>query len=134
QKLAGVRALLTYQWTHPGKQLLFMGQEFAQQGEWAEARSLDWHLLDQPSHAGVQRALTDLNRVYRETPALWELDHTPDGFQWIASDEADLNLLAYARLAADGSPAVVVVNFAGVPHEGWRLPLPRGGRWREAFN
>ncbi|UZN04481.1 1,4-alpha-glucan branching protein GlgB [Cellulomonas sp. S1-8] len=135
QKLAGVRALLAYQWTHPGKQLLFMGQEMAQQGEWAEARSLDWFLLDDPAHRGVQHALRDLNAVYRATPALWELDHTPAGFGWLASDEAGLNLLAYVRYGADGTPpAVVVVNFAGVPHEAWRLPLPQGGTWREAFN
>ncbi|GIG40038.1 1,4-alpha-glucan branching protein GlgB [Cellulomonas phragmiteti] len=134
QKLAGVRALLAYQWTHPGKQLLFMGQEFAQQGEWAEARSLDWHALDDPGHRGVLQSLRDLNAVYRATPALWDLDHTPDGFGWLASDEAGLNLLAYVRYAADGPAAVVVVNFAGVPHEAWRLPLPHGGIWREAFN
>jgi 1,4-alpha-glucan branching enzyme len=134
QKLAGVRALLAYQGTHPGKQLLFMGQEFAQQGEWAEARSLDWFALDDPSHRGVQRCLSDLNALYRATPALWQLDETPDGFEWLASDEADLNLLAYVRKGVDTPPAVVVVNFAGVPHEGWRVPLPQGGRWREAFN
>jgi len=134
QKLAGVRALLTYQWTHPGKQLLFMGQEFAQQGEWAEMRSLDWHSLDDPAHRGVQQSMRDLNALYRATPALWQLDHTPDGFGWLASDESDLNLLAYVRYGVDTPPAVVVVNFAGVPHEGWRLPLPQGGSWREAFN
>ncbi len=134
QKLAGVRALQAYQWTHPGKQLLFMGQEFAQRGEWAESRSLDWFALDDPSHRGVQQSLRDLNALYRATPALWELDHTPDGFQWLVSDEAGLNLLAYVRYGVATPPAVVVVNFAGVPHEGWRLPLPQGGRWREAFN
>ncbi|MBO3095726.1 1,4-alpha-glucan branching protein GlgB [Cellulomonas dongxiuzhuiae] len=134
QKLAGVRALLAYQWTHPGKQLLFMGQEFAQQGEWAESRSLDWQALDDPSHRGVMQSLRDLNVLYRQTPALWELDHAPEGFEWLASDEAGLNLLAYARYAPGAPPAVVVVNFAGVPHESWRLPLPRGGTWREAYN
>ncbi|AEE46896.1 1,4-alpha-glucan branching protein GlgB [Cellulomonas fimi] len=134
QKLAGVRLLLAYQWTHPGKQLLFMGGEYAQQTEWAESRSLDWHALDDPGHAGVSTALRDLNRVYRDTPALWELDHTPDGFEWIDSDDADRNTLAYLRKSSDGQLAAVVVNFAGVPHEGYRLALPRGGRWREAYN
>ena len=134
QRLAGVRALLGYQWTHPGKQLLFMGQEFAQRGEWAEGSSLDWWALDDASHRGVQRCAQDLNALYRATPALWELDHTPEGFEWLASDEADLNLLAYVRRGRSGRPAVVVVNFAGVPHEQWRLPLPEGGAWREAFN
>ena len=134
QKLAGVRGLFAYQWTHPGKKLLFMGQEFAQQGEWAEGRSLDWYALDDPAHRGVMQALRDLNTVYLQNPALWQLDHTPDGFQWLASDEAGLNLLAYARYATDAPTAVVVVNFAGVPHEGWRLPLPQGGTWREVYN
>ena len=134
QKLAGVRSLLGYQWTHPGKQLLFMGQEFAQRDEWAEARSLDWWALDDESHRGVQRCAQDLNTLYRATPALWELDHTPEGFEWLASDEADLNVLAYVRRGRSGPPAVVVVNFAGVPHEQWRVPLPQGGTWREAFN
>ena len=88
QKLAGVRLLLGYQWTHPGKQLLFMGSEFAQQTEWAESRSLDWHALDDPAHQGVMRSVADLNRVYKDTPALWQLDHSPDGFEWIDSDDA----------------------------------------------
>ncbi|QHT54984.1 1,4-alpha-glucan branching protein GlgB [Cellulomonas sp. H30R-01] len=134
QKLAGVRGLLAYQWTHPGKQLLFMGSEFAQQTEWAESRSLDWHALDDSLHAGVRDSLRDLNRVYRENPALWELDHSPEGFEWIDSNDADRNTLAYLRKAVDGPPAAVVINFAGVPHEDYRLALPSGGRWREAFN
>ncbi|TQL01235.1 1,4-alpha-glucan branching protein GlgB [Cellulomonas sp. SLBN-39] len=135
QKVAGVRSLLAYQWTHPGKQLLFMGQEFAQRTEWAEARSLDWGSTQDPLHSGVQKLVADLNALYTSTPALWELDHTPDGFEWIASDEADLNLLAYLRKGQEGNPdVVVVVNFAGVPHEGYRLALPRGGRWVEALN
>ncbi|WP_273651937.1 1,4-alpha-glucan branching protein GlgB [Cellulomonas fimi] len=134
QKLAGVRGLLAYQWTHPGKQLLFMGSEFAQQTEWAESRSLDWHALDDSLHAGVRDSIRDLNRVYRENPALWELDHSPEGFEWIDSDDADRNTLAYLRKGVDTPPAAVVINFAGVPHEGYRLALPSGGRWREAFN
>jgi len=134
QKLAGVRALLAYQWTHPGKQLLFMGQEFAQQQEWSEARGLDWWALDDPGHQGVQRALRDLNAVYKATPALWQLDHTPDGFEWIDSDDSGRNTLAYIRHGHDVPDAVVVVNFAGTPHENYRLALPSGGRWTEAYN
>ena len=134
QKLAGVRLLLGYQWTHPGKQLLFMGSEFAQQTEWAESRSLDWHALDDPAHQGVMRSVADLNRVYKETPALWQLDHSPDGFEWIDSDDAFRNTLAFLRKGYDAPPVAVVVNFAGIPHEGYRLALPRGGRWREIFN
>jgi 1,4-alpha-glucan branching enzyme len=134
QKLAGVRLLLGYQWTHPGKQLIFMGSEFAQQTEWTEAHSLDWHALDDPAHQGVLRSVADLNRVYKETPALWQLDHTPDGFEWIDSDDAFRNTLAYLRKGSDSPPVAVVINFAGVPHEGYRLALPRGGRWREIYN
>ncbi|PRZ04827.1 1,4-alpha-glucan branching enzyme [Isoptericola sp. CG 20/1183] len=133
QQLAGVRAFLTYQWTHPGKQLLFMGCELAQEAEWSEGRGLDWWHLDDPGHAGVQRAVRDLNALYRATPALWERDFDGSGFEWLEADDAARNVLAYARRAADGTPVVVVVNFAGVPHEGYRLGLPDGGTWVEAF-
>lgn len=134
QQLAGVRAFLAYQWTHPGKQLLFMGSEFAQDAEWNESAGLDWWLLDNPSHAGVHRLVRDLNRYYRDTPALWEQDFSPAGFEWLDANDADHNVLAYLRRGADGRPVVVVVNFAGVPHEGYRLALPAGGTWREAIN
>ncbi|GEL95569.1 1,4-alpha-glucan branching protein GlgB [Cellulomonas composti] len=134
QKTAGVRTLLAYQWTHPGKQLLFMGQEFAQPEEWTESHSLDWWALDDPLRAGVHRMVRDLNALYRATPALWQLDHTPDGFEWIASDDADRNTLVYLRKGVDTPDVVVIVNFAGIPHEGYRLALPRGGRWTEVFN
>ncbi|WP_369794805.1 1,4-alpha-glucan branching protein GlgB [Cellulomonas sp. HZM] len=134
QKLAGVRSLLAYQWTHPGKQLLFMGQEFAQPDEWNEGSSLSWWALDDESYRGVRDALRDLNRVYRDHPALWQLDHVSDGFEWIDSDDADGNTLAYLRHGTDAPDVVVVVNFAGVPHERYRLALPAGGRWTEVFN
>jgi 1,4-alpha-glucan branching enzyme len=134
QKLAGVRALLAYQWSHPGKQLLFMGSEWGQTTEWAESRSLNWHELDDDGHAGVQRALHDLNSTYRAYPALWSKDHDPSGFEWITSDDAGHNVLAYLRRGDDGSMLVAVVNFAGTPHEGYRLPLPEGGRWLEILN
>ncbi len=134
QRLAGCRALYLYQWTHPGKQLLFMGSEYAQGGEWTEQHELDWFTLDDPGHAGVRRCVQDLNTLYRATPALWLRDHTPDGFEWIDSDDADGNTLAYLRKAPGVPTAVVVVNFAGVPHEQYRLALPSGGHWREAIN
>jgi 1,4-alpha-glucan branching enzyme len=134
QKLAGVRALFAYQWTHPGKQLLFMGSEFAQRDEWSEGRSIDWWNLDDEGHRGVQAAVRDLNAVYRQTPALWKQDFNPDGFEWIDSDDAFRNTLAYIRKGDHVPPAVVVVNFAGVPHEQYRLALPRGGRWKEIYN
>ncbi|WP_028047743.1 1,4-alpha-glucan branching protein GlgB [Cellulomonas sp. URHE0023] len=134
QKLAGVRLLFGYQWTHPGKQLLFMGSEFAQQTEWAESRSLDWHALNDPAHEGVMRSVSDLNRIYSATPALWQLDHSGDGFEWIDSDDAFRNTLAYLRKGVGVPPVAVVVNFAGVPHEEYRLALPKSGTWREIYN
>ncbi|CAL8980253.1 1,4-alpha-glucan branching enzyme GlgB [Cellulomonas sp. T2.31MG-18] len=134
QKTANVRALFAYQWTHPGKQLIFMGDEFAQQGEWSEADSLWWGQLDDPKHAGVQRLVRDLNTLYRAQPALWKLDHRPEGFEWIDSNDSQGNTLAYLRKAPGAPTAVVVVNFAGVPHEQYRLALPGAGTWTEALN
>ncbi|MBN0041077.1 1,4-alpha-glucan branching protein GlgB [Cellulosimicrobium cellulans] len=135
QKRAGVRAFLAYQWSHPGKQLLFMGSEIGQHTEWNEGRSLDWDgLAADPGRQGVQRAVRDLNVLYRATPALWELDHDPAGFEWLDADDADHNVLAYVRRGRDGSEVAVVVNFAGTPHEGYRVPLPSGGTWREVLN
>jgi 1,4-alpha-glucan branching enzyme len=134
QQRAGVRALLGYQWSHPGKQLLFMGSEFAQGTEWAESRSLDWYLLDHEPHRGVQRAVRDLNRFYRSHSAMWALDHSPQGFEWIDANDADRNVLAYLRRDDRGNVVAVVVNFSGVPHENYRLALPQGGTWVEAVN
>ncbi|MFC4555952.1 1,4-alpha-glucan branching protein GlgB [Georgenia faecalis] len=135
QQLAGVRALLAYQWSHPGKQLLFMGSEFAQEQEWAESRSLDWHLLDNPAHAGVADLVRRLNDVYRSQPALWSDDFTAAGFEWIEAGDGDHNVLVYLRKApATGEMVVCVVNFAGAPHEGYRVGLPHGGDWIEVLN
>ncbi|NKX93846.1 1,4-alpha-glucan branching protein GlgB [Sanguibacter hominis ATCC BAA-789] len=134
QQLAGLRSLLAYQWSHPGKQLLFMGGEIGQGTEWSEGRSLDWYLLDHAPHQGVHRLVRDLNTLYRAQPALWSQDHTPAGFEWLDSDDADHNVIAYLRRGTDGSKVAIVVNFADATHEGWRLPLPEGGVWREALN
>ena len=134
QQAAGVRGLLAYQWTHPGKQLLFMGCEFGQSSEWAEGRGLDWHLLEYPEHAGISRLVTDLNRVYREEPALWTLDKDPAGFEWLDSQDAGHNVLSYLRRDGSGRTVVVVVSFAGTAHEGYRVALPHGGTWIERLN
>ena len=134
QQLAGLRSLLAYQWSHPGKQLLFMGGEIGQGTEWSEGRSLDWYLLDHAPHQGVHRLVKDLNSLYRAQPALWSQDHTPAGFEWLDSDDADHNVIAYLRRGTDGSKVAIVVNFADATHESWRLPLPEGGVWREALN
>ena len=134
QQAAGVRSLLAYQWTHPGKQLLFMGSEFGQTSEWSEGRSLDWHLLEYPTHQGIARLVVDLNRLYRSEPALWALDKDPAGFEWIDSQDAGHNVLTYIRRDGEGRVVVVALNLAGVTHEGYRLGLPSGGWWREAIN
>jgi 1,4-alpha-glucan branching enzyme len=135
QKLANLRALYAYMWAHPGKKLLFMGQEFAQPAEWSEERSLDWHLLEQPEHAGIQSLVRDLNRAYRDEPALWELDSDPSGFWWLEPNDADNNILAFARRSADGERVVVfVANLSPNVQYGYRLGLPRSSRWREAVN
>jgi 1,4-alpha-glucan branching enzyme len=134
QQLANLRALYAYMWAHPGKQLLFMGGELGQESEWSEARSIDWWLLETPDHRGVFQLVRDLNDAYRNHPALWSLDSDPRGFQWIdANDSAD-NAFSFLRWGSDGSVVACVANFAGVPHEGYRLGLPRGGRWTELVN
>jgi 1,4-alpha-glucan branching enzyme len=134
QKMATLRALYGYMWAHPGKQLLFMGQEFAQGAEWSEARSLDWWLLDDPGHRGMTRLITDLNRTYSQTGALWSRDTTPDGFHWIDANDAAGNVFSFLRFGDDGSVLACVANFAAVPHEGYRLGLPHAGRWDEVIN
>ena len=135
QKLANLRALYAYMWAHPGKKLLFMGSELAQQAEWSHERSLDWHLLERPQNAGVQSLVRDLNRLYRDEPALWELDSDPGGFWWLEPNDADNNVLAFARASRGGERVVVfVANMSPVPRERYRLGLPRSTRWREAIN
>lgn len=134
QKAAGVRALLTYQWTHPGKKLLFMGGEFAQIREWAEDRSLDWDILDKPFHGGVHLLVRDLNALYHSTPALWELDSDPAGFEWIDSEDAAHCVLAYLRKDRDGHPLAVACNFSTDAHEDYRLGFPSAGPWDEILN
>ncbi|MGI5203501.1 1,4-alpha-glucan branching protein GlgB [Spirillospora sp. CA-108201] len=143
QQFAGLRALLAYMWSHPGKQLLFMGQEFGQGAEWAEERPLDWWLLDNAAeganHLGLQKLVRDLNHAYRDEPALWTRDSDHEGFRWIDGNDAGGNTLSYLRYGTapdGGEPPVVacVVNFAGNPHENYRVGLPRTGRWREIVN
>jgi len=135
QRFANLRAYYGFMWTHPGKKLLFMGGEFAQQHEWNHDTSLDWHLLGDPLHRGVQRAVRDLNRLYRELPALHELDTEPDGFQWIDAGDAEQSTLAYMRRSRDPHElAVVVANFTPVPRHDYRIGVPHGGLYRERFN
>ncbi|MGN6160273.1 MAG: 1,4-alpha-glucan branching protein GlgB [Marmoricola sp.] len=134
RQLANLRALLAYQWSHPGKQLLFMGCELAQESEWAEQRELDWWLLQHPEHAGMRQLVADLNARYKSTPALWRADTDTDGFTWIDPNDAGRNAIAFLRTAPDAAPVVVVVNFAAVAHENVRIGLPQAGVWKEVLN
>ncbi|MGW0174618.1 1,4-alpha-glucan branching protein GlgB [Rhodococcus sp. NPDC003322] len=137
-KAAGLRALLAYMWAHPGKQLLFMGQEFGQRTEWSEERGLDWQQLDDPHtgplQRGVQALVRDLNTVYRGSPALWTLDTSPGGYSWIDANDTENNVLSFLRYGTDGSIVACLFNFAGSPHEHYRVGLPEPGRWREILN
>ncbi|WP_121256331.1 1,4-alpha-glucan branching protein GlgB [Nocardioides ferulae] len=137
QQLANLRAYLGFMWAHPGKQLLFMGSEFGQESEWAEARELDWWLLDHPEHRGVQSLVRDLNTVYAGSPAMWEKDTDPGGFTWIDGNDAGRNVFSFVRRgdAGDSSGEVVCVsNFSATPHHGYRLGLPAAGVWDEVVN
>ncbi|MEU5944838.1 1,4-alpha-glucan branching protein GlgB [Micromonospora sp. NPDC047465] len=134
QRLATVRALLAYMWAHPGKQLLFMGCELADDREWSEERGLDWHLLHDPARAGVQRLVGDLNAVYRDSPALWAQDTDPAGFRWIAADDVANNTVSFVRIAPDGATLVCVANFSARPLSDYRIGLPAGGTWAEVLN
>ena len=134
RQLANLRAYLAYMWAHPGKQLIFMGSEFAQESEWAEGRELDWWLLEHVEHKGVQSLVRDMNLVYAETSALWSLDQDPDGFAWIDANDASNNVFSFIRRGSDGSLLACVANFSAVPHEDYRLGLPAEGTWEETLN
>jgi 1,4-alpha-glucan branching enzyme len=134
QQLANVRALYAYMWAHPGKKLLFMGNEIAQESEWSHERSLDWHLLEDHGHAGVQRLVRDLNHAYKAEPALWDRDDDPAGFWWIEANDSEDSVLVFARQSRDGRVLVCACNLTPVPREGYRIGLPRSGRWREVVN
>ena len=135
QKFATLRAYYAFMWGYPGKKLLFMGQEFAPWEEWNEAGSLDWHLLAHAPHQGVSKLIGDLNRLYRTTPALYARDCEAEGFEWLIGDDSANSVFAWLRKSGGGEPPVAVVtNFTPVPREGYVLPLPKAGRWRELIN
>ena len=134
EKFANLRAYYGFMWAHPGKKLLFMGCEFAQGREWNHNQSLDWHLLDQPDHRGMQALVRDLNRLYRDTPALHVNDTRPEGFDWIESNDAGASVYAWVRKGRAGDPMVVcVVNMTPVERS-YRLGLPAAGHWDEILN
>jgi len=126
--------LLAYQFAASGKKLTFMGNEFAQGREWRAGSELDWGLLGIDWHRGVQTMMRDLCRLYRDEPALHELDFEPEGFRWIDCNDSDQSILCFERRARNGSPVVVALNFTPVPRHGYRVGLPKAGAWREVFN
>jgi 1,4-alpha-glucan branching enzyme len=135
QRFANLRAYLGFMWAHPGKKLLFMGGEFGQDAEWDHDAELDWPALADPLHAGVQRLVGDLNRVYRNVRALHECDAESRGFEWIDYSDRDHSVVAFLRRGRrDDSSVVVVCNFTPVPHEGYRIGVPGPGRYREIVN
>jgi 1,4-alpha-glucan branching enzyme len=134
QKFANLRAYYAFMWGYPGKKLLFMGQEFAQGPEWSEARSLEWGQLDIPAHRGVLALVRDLNHLYRDRPALHARDCEGEGFEWLIADDSTNSVFAWLRKAPDANPVAVISNFTPVPRQGYRVPLPHAGRWREVLN
>jgi 1,4-alpha-glucan branching enzyme len=135
QKFANLRALYGYMWAHPGKKLLFMGSEFGQWREWNHDESLDWHLLQHAPHAGVQLWLKDLNRVYRETPALHRRDFDNAGFEWVDLHDWESSIVSFLRVDPESGDVVLIAcNFTPVPRDNYRVGVPRGGWWRELLN
>jgi 1,4-alpha-glucan branching enzyme len=136
QKFANLRSLYCWMWAHPGKQLLFMGGEIAQEREWSDTRSLDWHLLDDGLHRGVQSLVRSLNAVEAREAALFDADFSSNGFRWIDANDSDQSVYSFVRLDPNGGarPVVCVANLTPVPRHGHRLGLPSAGRWVEILN
>jgi 1,4-alpha-glucan branching enzyme len=134
QKFANMRAYLASMYCHPGKKLLFMGAELAQRSEWNHDASLEWHLLQYPLHAGMQRMIRDLNGIYRRTKALFQVDFEPRGFDWIDIHDRDNSIFAWLRRAADNSFVVCIVNLTPVVRYDYRVGVPQNGRYQEIFN
>jgi 1,4-alpha-glucan branching enzyme len=135
QQFANLRLLFAHMWSHPGKKLLFMGGEFGQRREWAHESGLEWHVLGMDArHEGVQRWLSDLNAAYRKEPALHQKDFSQDGFQWISRTDWEQSAIAFLRKADNAPPVLAVLNFTPVPRVGYRVGVPRGGRWLELLN
>ncbi|MBO9317613.1 MAG: 1,4-alpha-glucan branching protein GlgB [Chloroflexus sp.] len=134
QKFANLRLLYSYMFAQPGKKLLFMGGEFGQWREWSHDTSLDWHLMMFPSHQGVQRLISDLNRLYRTEPALHELDCDPRGFEWVDANDADSSVYSFLRKSRAGEHILIVLNATPVVREDYRIGVPLGGWWRELLN
>ena len=134
QKFANLRAYLSFMWAHPGKKLLFMGCEFGQWRDWNHDQQLDWYLLQYPEHKGVQKLVGDLNRLYRDVPALHDQDDVAQGFEWLIGDDATNSVYAWLRWSKAGKPLLVVANFTPVPREAYRIGVPFAGTWGEVLN
>ncbi len=135
QMFANLRALYGYMWGHPGKKLLFMGGEFGQRREWTHEGELEWWVTTLPEHAGIQRWIRDLNRVYRAEPALHQVDFSPEGFEWIDAGNAEMSVIAFLRKSVSGgAPLLVVTNFTPVPRQNFLVGIPNRGVWREILN
>jgi 1,4-alpha-glucan branching enzyme len=135
QQFANLRLMYGYMWGHPGKKLLFMGGEFGQKREWQHEESLEWHVLQYPLHAGVQRWVEDLNRFYRNEPALYECDFSTAGFEWVDCNDAESSVITFLRKGRHPQDIVLVVcNFTPLLRENYRVGVPVGGYWRECLN
>jgi 1,4-alpha-glucan branching enzyme len=135
QKMANLRLLFGYLYTHPGKKLVFMGGEIGQWAEWNHEQSIEWHLLQYQSHYGVWKWVSDLNHLYRNEPALYELDFENAGFEWVDFSDQDSSVISYLRKGRSGHDAVLVVlNLTPVPRLNYQVGVPEGGQWRELLN
>jgi 1,4-alpha-glucan branching enzyme len=134
QRVANLRLLYGYMFATPGKKLLFMGGEFGQEREWDHGTSLDWHVLDHAAHAGLQRWVADVAQLYRDEPALHELDCRPEGFEWVDASDWEQSIVAFLRRAHSGETVLVMCNFTPVPRHNYRIGVPFAGYWREIAN
>lgn len=134
EKMANLRVAYGYMFTHPGKKLLFMGQDFAQTSEWSEAKEVDWNLLEYEPHRQMQAYVRDLNLLYQKEPALFDQDYKPEGFQWINCISADETIVVFERIAANGEELVVVASFTPVKRSNYKIGVPHAGKYKEIFN
>ena len=134
EKMNNLRAAYGFMFTHPGKKLLFMGQDFGMENEWWEARQIDWELTELSENTALMNYVRDLNKLYRNEPALYELDFDPDGFEWINNISANECIVAFARKASDGSELIVVANFTPVERDKYKIGVPAMGKYKEIFN
>jgi len=135
QKFANMRLLFGFMWAHPGKKLVFMGNEIGQRSEWAHDGSIDWNTLGSHWHESLQRWVEDMNRTYRQSPALFQMDFAKDGFEWVDASDSEQNVISFLRKGRNPSDAILVVcNFTPVPRYNYAVGVPSGGRWLEVLN